>query len=353
MLSIFISYNRMSEAVAKNLINDIKLLGHDVWFDQELSGGQAWWDQILLKIRECDLFVFILNPESLNSTPCKLEFSYADSLGKSILPVIVSGEISPALLPPALSQIQFVDYKKMDRDAAFSLARALGSISPPRPLPDPLPEAPQPPISYIGSLAEQIETTSDLSYEKQCALLVDLKRGLRCSRSTDDTRTLLKRLRKRNDLFASIGEEIDELMVSTKKLESNPSSVSCSNPSSSNTKLNNHKPTKKSGKKVFGDETPQNAINPSEPTDNVKKSIIKRLFKIFAVLFCIAIIIYGAILMNLSAKGAISELSAHRTIYFYSELVNVFYIGIFSILTGLFVLFFMITRAHRSKRQTK
>jgi len=120
MLSIFISYNRMSESVAKNLINDIKLLGHDVWFDQELSGGQTWWDQILLKIRDCDLFVFILNPESLKSTPCKLEFSYADSLGKTILPVIVSGEISPALLPPALSQIQFVDYKKRIEMQYFS-----------------------------------------------------------------------------------------------------------------------------------------------------------------------------------------------------------------------------------------
>jgi hypothetical protein len=353
MLSIFISYNRMSESVAKNLINDIKLLGHDVWFDQELSGGQTWWDQILLKIRECDLFVFILNPESLKSTPCKLEFSYADSLGKTILPVIVSGEISPALLPPALSQIQFVDYKKKDRDAVFQLVRALGSISPSRPLPDPLPETPQPPISYIGSLAEQIDTTSALSYEKQCALLVDIKRELRCSGTTDDTRTLLERLKKRNDLFASIGEEIDELMVSTKKLESIPSTVSCTGPSSSNINLNNHKPTKKPGREVFGDETPQSAIKPSEPPGNVKKSIIRRLFNIFAVLFFIAIILYGAILINLSAKGAISELSAHRTAYFYSEAVNVFYIGIFSIIIGFFALFFVIRKALRSNSQSK
>ena len=36
-----------------------------VWFDQDLSGGQAKLDKILARIRESDLFVFVLRSASL------------------------------------------------------------------------------------------------------------------------------------------------------------------------------------------------------------------------------------------------------------------------------------------------
>ena len=52
MSMIFISYNRKNRDTAQRLSNDIESLGHDVWLDQELSGGQAWWDKILEMVRE-------------------------------------------------------------------------------------------------------------------------------------------------------------------------------------------------------------------------------------------------------------------------------------------------------------
>ncbi|MCX7111260.1 MAG: toll/interleukin-1 receptor domain-containing protein [Proteobacteria bacterium] len=67
MSNIFISYNRTSEAIVKTLADDIEALGHNPWFDQELSGGQAWWEQVLKQIRDCDVFILILSPESLDS----------------------------------------------------------------------------------------------------------------------------------------------------------------------------------------------------------------------------------------------------------------------------------------------
>jgi hypothetical protein len=104
MANIFISYNHESDPIAITLGNDIKALGHTVWFDRELSGGQAWWDKILVTVRDCDVFVFILDPEALNSMACKREYEYAAALGKPILPVVVSKEVSTSLLPPALSR---------------------------------------------------------------------------------------------------------------------------------------------------------------------------------------------------------------------------------------------------------
>lgn len=220
MANIFISYNRRTKAITKALVDDVEALGHTVWFDQELSGGQAWWDQILSMIRRCDLFVFVLDPAALNSVACKREYGYAADLRKPILPILVSEGVSTNLLPPSLSQIEFVDYRNQDRTAALRLARAFGAVPPPAALPDPLPIPPQAPLSYLGSLAAKLETTSLLTYEEQSALVFDLKKALRDPETADDTRTLLKTFRKRRDLLAGIADEMDELFEGIKETSS-------------------------------------------------------------------------------------------------------------------------------------
>ena len=112
MANVFISYNRQAEAITKALAANIQALGHTVWFDQGLTGGQAWWDEILSQIRGCDRFIFVLDPAALNSVACTREYGYAADLKKPILPVLISEGVSINLLPPALSQIEFVDYRK-------------------------------------------------------------------------------------------------------------------------------------------------------------------------------------------------------------------------------------------------
>ena len=82
MTKVFISYNRESETVVRALADDIEAIGHTVWFDQGLSGGKEWWDQILASVSDCDVFVFVLDSESLDSTACKREYGYAADLGK-------------------------------------------------------------------------------------------------------------------------------------------------------------------------------------------------------------------------------------------------------------------------------
>ena len=229
MATVFISYNRQSKAVVDGLAGDIGALGHTVWFDQDLSGGQAWWEKILATIRACDVFVFVLDPASLNSTACRREYGYAADLGKSVLPILTSQGVSTNLLPPALSQIQVLDYRDRNPEAALRLARAFGSMPPAAPLPNPLPPSPEVPISYLGGLAEKVDAASTLALAEQSALVLDLKHGLRDHETAEDTRTLLARLRKRRDLFASVAEEIDELLAAgrtdTRVREGRPAAV--------------------------------------------------------------------------------------------------------------------------------
>ena len=224
MIRIFISYSRASQDVIKTLAQDFEEFGHKVWFDNELTGGQAWWEQILEKIRECDLFVCTFSPQALDSYACKLEWTYAHALGKTILPILVADDVSMKIMPSELSTLQYVDYRSQDKKAAFALNKALTKLPAPQPLHDPLPAPPEVPVSYLGNLKNQIETTQSLSFEEQSALVLQLKERLANQDEINDVRKLLQRLRQRDDLLAKIAREIDFLLMSTAKVSPNPES---------------------------------------------------------------------------------------------------------------------------------
>ena len=213
MAQIFLSYSRDDQEPAIHLATDLKDLGHVVWLDQELTGGQAWWDQILARIRASDLFVFVLSSAALYSTACQREYGYAAELKRPILPVLVRDGLSLNVLPPALSQVQFIDFRQRHVEAIIALSRALQSLPVGLPMPDPLPAPPEVPLSYLATLSQQIETPAALSFEEQSRLVVELKRGLRDPATFQDSRDLLGRLRARRDLLATIAEEIDEVVV--------------------------------------------------------------------------------------------------------------------------------------------
>jgi len=223
MLDIFISYSRENQDIAKGLIQDLKSLEHKVWYDEDLSGGKVWWDHILKKILECDLFVYVLSPNSLDSYACKSELSYAIALNKRILPVLVSDDVSINLLPSNLSIIQHVDYRLQDKYAILSLIKALQNLPATIAMPAPLPTPPEVPISYLGNLKDEIESPTTLSFSEQAALIVKLKEHYNNVNERDDVVQLLFRLRKRDDLLAKVAKEIDSLVESNQTTQGQPS----------------------------------------------------------------------------------------------------------------------------------
>jgi hypothetical protein len=212
---IFISYSRHDADAARSIVADLEDLKHDAWYDQELSGGQAWWDQILANIRECDYFLFILSQSSLDSVACQREFTYATELNCPILPLLVGDNIAFNLLPPALSQIQILDYRKRNDDpkiAIISLVNSLNSLPARWPLPTPLPTPPEVPMSYLGKLALKLSDERGLSREEQSQLVMDLKAAFRDPATHNDARELMKRLRQHPEVLASIAREIDDML---------------------------------------------------------------------------------------------------------------------------------------------
>jgi hypothetical protein len=219
MSQIFICYSRHNQDIIRTLSQDLEELGHTVWYDRELSGGQIWWDQILNKIRQCDVFVLALAQEALDSHACKLEYTYASSLGKTLLPVLVADGVSMNLLPPVLSKIQHLDYRIQDKKTAFTLVKTFQKIPPSKDLPDPLPAPPEVPVSYLGNLNAQIETASTLNFQEQTALVFKLRERLREVESPDDVLDLLRKFRKRDDLLAKVAGEIDAILADAKRMK--------------------------------------------------------------------------------------------------------------------------------------
>jgi hypothetical protein len=125
MPTIFLSYARRDAILVKALASDLQALGNTVWLDEEVSGGQAWWDHILEQIRACEVFVLALSPAALASLPCTWEREYAAALGKPLLPIWLTGDEPRYRLPPALATFQYVDYRERTPEASFRLARAL------------------------------------------------------------------------------------------------------------------------------------------------------------------------------------------------------------------------------------
>jgi len=214
MRGVFVSYSRNNLDIVRQLIHDVQAVGINIWHDQTLTGGQRWWDNILANIRECDIFVFALSPESWDSEACKSELSYAVQLGKPILPVLVSDGININLLSPPLDEIQVTDYRRGDKEAVFALVKSIYTAPSTPLLPDPLPTSPHVPVSYLSNLKERINSPEPLSSQEQITLLFELEVELREGRSPTEIRDLLLRLKRRDDLLAKIATKIDAALKS-------------------------------------------------------------------------------------------------------------------------------------------
>lgn len=209
-MPIFVSYARKDRDRAETLVRDLESSRNLVWMDSELTGGQAWWDAILEQIRQCELYVFVLSPESLRSRACRLELDYAVALGRPLLPVQIR-DVAISTAPPPIADTHIVDYRERTADAGIALVAAVAHHPPPPPLPDPMPAPPPPPMSYMNEFRDQLDAPS-LSYQQQSHLLVDLRGYLSDDDDGPIARELIATLRGRRDIAESIGREIDQLM---------------------------------------------------------------------------------------------------------------------------------------------
>ena len=211
MTKLFVSYAREDNFHVDRLVRVISGLGYGVWVDKDLHGGQAWWDEIIRQITECDAFLTIVSRASLNSLACDGEYQYATVLRKPVLAIAV--EPLSQGLPQTLSLQQIVDYSQPGENAFIGLAQALSSLPPAPPLPPDLPKPPPAPLHTLTRVADVVGQPEQLTYDQQCWVVDQLRPSLNSAdpEVRRGAQQLLDRFGRRNDVLAQVAQMLVQL----------------------------------------------------------------------------------------------------------------------------------------------
>jgi serine/threonine kinase PknH len=228
-MTLFISYSSRDHAALEKVRAALQRAHLQVWLDEELRGGEVWWNTILEEIRGCDVFIVALSKNYLESKPCQAELRYAQALHRSILPVQIGPMDSMRVNP--LAAVQAIDYQSIDTGIEL-VAAVHARKAKVEPLPSPLPAPPPVPFEYLMRLDTAI-AAPELSPHEQAQLLSDLKNGLETDGNEPSARRdltqLLIRLRERPDVTWKIRTDVDNVLTSIQtKTKEEPSRSSAS-----------------------------------------------------------------------------------------------------------------------------
>jgi hypothetical protein len=216
-MTVFVSYSSRDRDAVKSLTQDLHDADEQVWMDQRLAGGEAWWRAILEQIRGCDVFIFALSQNSIESKPCRAELQYAKALGLPVLPVQVGPVDSMSLNP--LATVQAIDYRHQTPNTGMRLIAALNRERARRqPLPEPLPDEPPVPFEYLIRLYTTISNPDYLTPRDQAALVAHLQVGLgedgQHEAARNDIVMLLTKLHDREDATHRTRTDVEAILAS-------------------------------------------------------------------------------------------------------------------------------------------
>jgi hypothetical protein len=136
MTRLFISYSRVDKKTAEELVEHLREIYDygNVWFDSNIRAGTRWNDEIKQGIASCDVFLYLLSAESIQSKHCQNEFNAAQAQGKPVITIQIRDRIE---IPEHLSEIQYVEMhqgiNQKNLAKLIGAIRALTESAPPRP----------------------------------------------------------------------------------------------------------------------------------------------------------------------------------------------------------------------------
>ena len=224
-MMIYISYSQKHRDYVEKIAADLKTLEYAFWYDQQLTGGQFWWDEVLAQIIRCDVYIIVLSADWLKENGCYRTFDFAHQLNKRILPILVAHDIDDDLLPTEIQELKIIDYTLADDESLESLKQALDHLPSEKPLPNPLPTPPPAPLSKLGGLQTQVRADV-LTLDAQKSLVNDIKWYLYANdlRVVHHAQRLLREIAERTDAAKIIQDHIADLLhdteeISTSRLE--------------------------------------------------------------------------------------------------------------------------------------
>ena len=131
MSQMFISYSRRDIDFARQFVETVtNVTGAEPWIDlQGVETGTQFTDVIVGAIDQCDVFIFLISSESLNSGWVKKEVLYAKDCGKRIFPVIIDKTTPTGWFRFEFGRIDCIDYSIQEqREKLFvNLIESIGA----------------------------------------------------------------------------------------------------------------------------------------------------------------------------------------------------------------------------------
>lgn len=202
----FVSYSSKNQNLAQALALALGVFGHDVQFERKIVGGQVVWHEVFESIRACDLFVLAVSIRSLDSYSCQVEYSYANALGKRILPIVIE-DIDTAVLHQHFGD-HYIHWRPGEEGGA-ALQHALSHLPPPAPRPTVPPLRPDliVPLMRLRDSALSVPPSAPAQF----SLLDNLKEFLEREDTFIDALSILRVLETKFELSDIAAEELEDI----------------------------------------------------------------------------------------------------------------------------------------------
>lgn len=104
---IFVSYAHEDWPIVEKVVAELKRQMCRVWYDEGLTPGESWNDDLAKHIKTCACFVVLLTERSMASKYVRAEINYAISKERKVIPVLLDSSEMPEGLEFALGTTQF------------------------------------------------------------------------------------------------------------------------------------------------------------------------------------------------------------------------------------------------------
>ncbi|WP_156756285.1 TIR domain-containing protein [Actinokineospora pegani] len=205
-MHVFVSHAAADREAAARLRADLAQLGRQVAVDRGEPVGPDWWPGVLHRLRNTEVFVLVLSPDSARSPGCLAQLRQALALRRPVLLV----PARPADAPPEVADAPVFDPADLGADRVVKLRVALRSLPSTPPLPTPLP--PDPPVPYLEPYRERILDTA-LTEPELRTVFHELRARLREDPDRARVWALLVLLRDRQDVPRPVAGELERLLA--------------------------------------------------------------------------------------------------------------------------------------------
>lgn len=133
MPNIFVSYSHDDREQAEAIIKLITRFDedYDIWWDFQIRSGTHWRTTIEREIRNRDIFIFLMSPESMASEYCHIELEIARDSKRFLLPIIIEQPIDDSKMPEDIAEylhdFQYVDLSG-DGDNSLELTKLFNAL---------------------------------------------------------------------------------------------------------------------------------------------------------------------------------------------------------------------------------